>query len=338
LNERVLSEVNGSLGDALGQLYVAEVFPPEAKAQIEELVQGIIAAFRVRLEQNAWMTPATRTAALDKLAKIAVKVGYPDRWQSYAAVQVGDSYAETSLNAYNAEVRRRLARAGQPVDRTEWGLPPQTVNAFYSALANEIVFPAGILQPPFFDYQADPASNYGAIGFVIAHEITHGFDLQGSQFDAQGNLSDWWQPEDYERFGELNRRVAGQYGAIEVLPGVTVNGQITVTENVADLGGVQVAYDALQHALAGTKHPVYAPVTGFDSLTPDQRFFIAAASTWRAKTREAFLVTLIRVDVHSPASVRGVQPLRNMDAFYQAFDIRPGDPMYLAPEDRVVVW
>jgi putative endopeptidase len=285
------------------------------------------------------MTPETKAEAQEKLARIAVKVGYPNRWRSYAAVTVGDSYAETSLNAFRAMLREQYGRAGQPVDREEWDTPPQTVNAFYNLLANEIVFPAGILQPPFFDYQADAASNFGAIGFVIAHEVTHGFDLQGSQFDPAGNLRNWWRPEDNAAFGELNRRVAAQYGAIEVLPGLRINGQITVTENVADMGGVQVAYEALQNAQAGTKRQPPAADTGnFDALSPEQRFFIAAASAWRAKTRDAFLATQVRVDVHSPASVRGVQPLRNMDAFHEAFGIRPGDPMYLPPDQRIVIW
>lgn len=337
LPERVLDEVNSTLGEALGRLYVAEYFPPEAKAQIEALVTEIITAFGQRLEQNTWMSPETKAAAQVKLARIRVKVGYPDRWRSYAAVELGDSYAATSLNGFLVEQRRRYAQIDEPVDKEEWDIPPQVVNAYYDPLANAITFPAGILQAPFFDYQADPASNYGAIGFVIGHEITHGFDLQGSQFDGDGNLAEWWSPEDVARFTALNRRVAAQYGAIELLPGVRVNGQTTVTENVADLGGLQVAYDALRNALGG-KASEPRPVATFDMLTQEQRFFIAASSAWRAKTRDEFLLTQVRVDEHSPALVRATQPLRNMDAFHAAFGIQPGDRMYLSPEERVVIW
>ena len=347
VEERVLDEVNGLLGEAVGQLYVAEAFPPEAKAQIEELVQELILAYGARLEANPWMTPETKELALAKLAELKVKVGYPDEWRSYGGATIEDSYARSALSAYNAEVRRSLNQAGEPVDETEWGIPPQVVNAYYNLLNNEIVFPAAILQPPFFDYQADPASNYGAIGFVIGHEITHGFDLQGSQFDAEGNLVNWWSEEDFERFQALNDEVVAQYAAIEVLPDLFLEGQITVTENVADLGGVQVAYDALQLHLATEGEPLppppYLPTIGEReedvlSLSQKQRFFVAAATVWRAKVRDEALQTQVRAGVHSPASVRATQPIRNMDAFYEAFDIQPGDPMWLAPEERVVIW
>lgn len=339
LEERVLNTVNGALGDALGKLYVAEYFPPPAKAQIEELVAQLITAFGQRLEATAWMSAETKVEARRKLATLGVKVGYPDRWRSYAQVQLGDSYARSTGNAFAAELRRQYGQVGKPVDKSAWDLPPQTVNAFYDSLNNEIVFPAGILQAPFFDYRADAAANFGAIGFVIGHEITHGFDLRGSQFDADGNLRDWWNAADIERFTALNRRVAGQYGAIQVLPGMRVNGQITVTENVADMGGVQVAYDALRNHLATTKAtPLPAGATGFAALTPEQKFFIAAASAWRAKTRDEYLATQVRVDTHSPAKVRATQPIRNMDAFYAAFGIGPGDPEWLSPDERIVIW
>jgi len=342
IDERALDQVNGLMGEAVGRLYVAEAFPPEAKAQIEDLVANLKVAFQQRLEANGWMSPETKGKALAKLAALDVKVGYPDVWRSYEAVELGDSYAETALNAVNAEVRRRLAQAGRPVDRTEWAMPPQTVNAYYNPVLNEIVFPAGILQPPFFDYRADPASNYGAIGFVIGHEITHGFDLQGSQFDAQGNLASWWTPEDTERFQALNDRVVAQYAAIEVLPGVFLDGQITVTENVADLGGVQVAYDALQRRLATEGVPLPPPpltdAAKGPTFSQEQRFFIAAATVWRQETREAAIRTQVQAGVHSPAQIRGTQPIRNMDAFYEAFGIEPGEPMYLPPQERVVIW
>lgn len=346
LEERVLDRVNGALPDAVGQLYVAAHFPPEAKTAIEELTADVLAAFGERLEANAWMTPETKAKALEKLAAVTVKVGYPDRWRSYEAVEVGESYAGALRSALGAHLREEFAKAGKPVVRAEWDLPAQIVNAQYNPLANEIVFPAGILQPPFFDYEADPASNYGAIGYVIGHEITHGFDLQGSQFDGEGNLVNWWTAEDLERFLALNEALARQYSAIEVAPGLFVNGQITVGENAADLGGIQNAYAALQARLASDRPSVEAktPLATTASavveppFTPEQRFFIAAASVWRNKTRPAYLELLVRSDVHSPGSVRATQPLRNADPFFAAFGIAQSDPMWLAPEERIVIW
>jgi putative endopeptidase len=237
------------------------------------------------------------------------------------------------LSALNAETRRQLDRAGEPVDRDEWDIPPQVVNAFYDPLANAITFPAGILQPPFFDFQADAAVNFGGIGFVIGHELTHGFDLQGSQFDGEGNLRNWWSEEDAAAFQELNDKAVEQFSAIEVLPDLFIDGQITVTENVADMGGVQIAYDGLQAYLADNGDP--GEVDGF---TQEQRFFISAATVWRAKVRDEYLTTQIKTDPHSPATVRATQPIRNMDEFYEVFDIGPNDPMYLPPEERIVIW
>jgi predicted metalloendopeptidase len=372
LEERSLYQVNALLGEAVGKLYVAEAFPPEAKAQITELAEAVKIAFGERLDANTWMTPETKAKAREKLDKLSLKVGYPDRWKSYGAVTIEGSYAASVLSATNAEKRRTLDQVGKPVDPGEWTLrgfgpvPPQTINAFYSPQDNEIVFPAAILQPPFFDYRADPASNFGAIGFLIGHEITHGFDLVGSQFDADGNLNNWWTPEDYERFRALNDRVVQQYNAIEVLPGLSIAGQITVTENVADMGGVQVAYDALRHYLAtrgqplpqaeaspvassladvvatppgsAPASPVASPAAAVAELTQEQRFFVAAATIWREKIRDELLETLLKTDTHAPAEIRATQPIRNMDAFHEAFGTRPGDAMYLPPEERVVVW
>jgi putative endopeptidase len=345
IEERALSQTSGLMGDALGRLYVAEYFPPEAKQEMEALVARIVAAFGDRLEHNAWMTPETREKALAKLAALRVKVGYPDEWETYEDVEIGESHAETVLNAANASLRESLAEAGQPVDREEWGMNAQTANAYYSPLNNEIVFPAAILQPPFFDYRADPASNYGAIGFIIGHEITHGFDLQGSRFDANGNLEEWWTAEDRARFEALNQDLVAQYDAIEVLPDLFINGQLTVTENVADLGGIETAYDAFQSLLeeesaAAEPGSTAASSAGDDvaDLTPDQRFFIAAATVWRGKMRDEALTTRIRSGVHSPPAVRATQPLRNTDEFYDAFGIVEGDPMYLAPAERVRIW
>lgn len=347
LDERVLSRVEGAMGDAIGQLYVAEKFPPEAKAEMERLTTDLIAAFRTRLEANPWMTEETRGEALDKLAGMIVKVGYPDEWETYEEVEIGPSFAESAISAYNASLRESLDKIDEPVDRTEWDINPQTVNAFYSPLDNAIVFPAGILQPPFFDLEADPAANYGAIGFVIGHEITHGFDLSGSQFDAQGNLSNWWTDQDRARFLALNEQLADQYAAIEVLPGVFINGQLTVTENAADLGGIQVAWDALQIRLSeeGLATPTAATPVADDGqaivappFTPEQEFYIAAATVWRQKVRDEALKTQIDTGSHSPGRVRAVQPLRNHDPFYPTFGIGPDDAEWLAPEDRVVIW
>lgn len=373
LEERVLALVNSNFPDAVGQLYVAEHFPPEAKEQIEALVDELIISFGDRLERLDWMSEETKVEAREKLANMGVKVGYPDVWQTYEEAEVEDAYVLTSLSAINAMLRENFAEAGKPVDKTEWNTPVQTVNAFYSGSLNEIIFPAGILQPPFFDYQADPASNYGAIGFVIGHEITHGFDLQGSQRDANGNVHNWWTDEDRERFMALNDEVVAQYDRIEVLPDLFINGQLTVTENVADLGGIQVAYEALGNYLesqgesldsvllgpaetiaGATPLPAASPaIDAVDVLaspvagatpvatpefTQQQRFYIAAATVWRNKTREEALVTQILTGVHSPGEVRGTQPSRNTDAFFESFEIEEGDEMYLPPEERVVIW
>ena len=288
LAERVLDQVNGTLGEAVGQLYVAEYFPPAAKQQITNLIESLRIAFGQRLAKNPWMSPETKATAQDKLAKLGLKVGYPDQWRGYEAVEIADSFAMSALSGFRADAERMFAQVGEPVDREEWFIPPQVVNAFYSPQSNEIVFPAAILQPPFFDYRADAASNFGAIGYVIGHEITHGFDLQGSQFDADGNLANWWTAEDHARFEALNEQAVAQYGAIEVLPGLFVDGQITVTENVADLGGTQVAYDALGVYLETNDQPLPAPasiaaVSGIARLTQEQRFFVAAAEVWRPR-------------------------------------------------------
>jgi predicted metalloendopeptidase len=348
IDERVLGQVNGLMGDALGKLYVDEHFPPEAKAEMIDLVDGIVVAFGDRLERNEWMTPETRERALEKLGTLRVKVGYPDKWETYEEVEIGDSYFASVLSAANASIRESLAEAGLPVDREEWGMNAQTANAYYSPLNNEIVFPAAILQPPFFDYRADPASNYGAIGFIIGHEITHGFDLSGSKFDENGNLADWWTTVDRDRFEELNQALVAQYDEIEVLPDLFVNGQLTVTENVADLGGVETAYDALQNLLAQEKDMASSAATDAAAtpvakdnpleFTADQRFFIAAATVWRGKIRDEALVTRVRSGVHAPPEVRATQPLRNTDEFYDAFGIVEGDPMFLAPAERVRIW
>jgi putative endopeptidase len=333
VEERALEMVNGVMGEAVGKLYVEQAFPPEAKQQTEELVQALLESFRLRLERNDWLAPSTKETALKKLANIGVKVGYPDKWRTYDQVSIEPSFDATMQSATNAEYRRQLAKVDKPVDRTEWGTPPQTVNAFYDPSNNDITFPAAILQPPFFDYQADPASNFGAIGWVIGHEITHGFDLQGSQFDENGNFASWWTDEDNARFQALNSRVVEQYGKIEALPGVFVDGQNTVTENVADMGGMRIAYEAMENELARNGRP-----GKIDGFTQEQRFFIAAATVWRAKERPELVQQLIQSDSHAPSAVRATQPARNTDAFFDVFRIKPGDAMYLAPADRITIW
>ncbi len=333
IDERALQAVQDWFPDTLGRAYVDAYFPPEAKAEIEALVDNVIAAFRVRIEQNPWMTEETKQRALEKLDMMVVKVGYPEKWKTYDDVVVGDSLVATILSAYDVDNAEGLGRVDQPVDRDEWLMAPFEINAYYDPSFNEIVFPAAILQAPFFDPDADFASNYGAIGMVIGHEITHGFDLGGSQYDGFGNLSQWWSQEDYEAFLALNDEVIAQYSAIEVQPGLNVDGALTVQENVADLGGLQIAYDALMIALDadGQEHTPWF-------LTQQQRFFIAAARNWRQISTPQYVQVLVASDSHAPASVRAVEPLRHMDAFHEAFDIGPGDAEYLPPEDRIVIW
>jgi len=333
IEEQALNAVNGALGFALGKLYVDEYFPPEAKGQVEELVDELKQATRARIEKLDWMTPETKAEALKKLETMRVKVGYPDVWETYENVTIEDSYTDSLLSADIAEYKRDLARVGGPVDREEWGMLPQEVNAYYSPTNNEIVFPAAILQPPYFDYQADPAVNYGGIGSTIGHEITHAFDQSGSQFDAQGNLSNWWTPEDSERFAALTAEVAAQYDQVEVLPGLFVDGNLTIGENIADMGGLQIAYDALQATLAEEGDPGL-----IEGLTQEERFFIAFAAGWATKLRDEALRVQLQTDSHAPPEVRAVQPARNMDAFFEAFGIEPDDPEYLPPEERVVIW
>jgi putative endopeptidase len=333
VEQYVLSAVNGLMPEAMGQVYVAEYFPPEAKADIEALVENLIAAFRIRLENNTWMTDETKAAAIAKLDAMRVKVGYPDVWQTYENYTIGDSYWATVFDSLVAEGKEQMAKYGQPVDLGEWWMSPQTVNAGYDPQKNDITFPAAILQPPFYDPDADPASNYGAIGFVIGHEITHGFDLTGSQFDKDGNFVDWWTDEDRAAFTALNDEVAAQYDTVEVLPDLFVNGQLTVTENVADMGGLQVAFDALQLALADGGDP-----GEIEGLTQAQRFFIAAAQVWREKVRDEAVAAGIQSNVHAPGIARATLPAENMDAFYEAFGISEGSPEFVPPDDRIVIW
>ncbi|WP_373057676.1 M13 family metallopeptidase [Zunongwangia sp. H14] len=337
-NERALATVNGTVGQALGKLYVDENFPPEAKEKAQEMIGNIIKAYENRIQQLPWMSEDTKKKALEKLSSFNVKVGYPDKWEDYEGMVVkspeeGGSYFENMMNAQKWGVAENMADLGEPVDKSEWYMPPQTVNAYYNPSFNEIVFPAAILQPPFYDYKADAAVNYGGIGAVIGHEISHGFDDSGARFDAEGNLNNWWTDEDLEQFEDLGGALADQYSNIEVLDSVYINGKFTLGENIGDLGGVNAAYDGLQIHLKEHGDP-----GKIDGYTPEQRFFLSWATVWRTKMRDEALKNRIKTDPHSPGMYRAYVPLQNIDAFYEAFNISEGDKMYLKPEDRVKIW
>lgn len=334
-NERALGTVNGSMGFALGKLYVDAKFPPEAKQKAELMIANVIKAFQNRIQLLDWMSAETKTKAIEKLDKITVKIAYPDKWEDYSEMNIkeGNSYAENMMAVSEWRIKDNLSEIGEPVDKTEWGMSPQTVNAYYNPIKNEIVFPAAILQPPFYNYTADEAVNYGGIGAVIGHEISHAFDDSGSRFDGDGNLNNWWTKEDLEKFTARGDALAAQYDAIEVLDSVFINGKFTLGENIGDLGGLLGAYDGLQLFIKENGRP-----EDIDGFTAEQRFFMSWATVWRTLTREDALRTAIKTDPHSPGTVRAIQPLKNIDAFYEAFDIKEGDPMYLAPEERVRIW
>ena len=324
--------VNASMGEAVGELYVQRHFTPEAKAKMDVLVKNLIAAMDVRLANLDWMAPETRTKARAKLAAFTPKIGYPEKWRDYSALQVrpGDALGN-ALRATDFEYQRQLDKIGKPVDRTEWGMTPQTVNAYANPLLNEIVFPAAILQPPFFDPNADDAVNYGGIGAVIGHEISHHFDDQGRKFDAKGNLAEWWTVEDVKRFNALTDKVVKQYGEYEPLPGSKVNGQLTLGENIADLAGLTIAYDAYKMSLGGR------PARVIDGFTGDQRFFLGFGQVWRNKYRDPELLNRLTTDPHTPGHFRP-NVVRNFDPWYAAFQPKPGEALYLRPEDRIRVW
>ena len=322
-----------ALGEAIGQRYVAKHFPPAAKARMQELVDHLFEAYRENLAKVEWMTPATRKAALEKLASFKVKIGYPEKWRGYQGLEVkrGDAVGNL-LRVSRFLYARDMAEAGKPVDRTRWHMTPQTVNAYYDPTANEIVFPAAILQPPFFDMKGDDAYNYGAIGAVIGHEISHGFDDEGRRFDGQGRLRDWWTPSDEKAFLERAERLITQYDAYEALPGKNVNGKLTLGENIADLAGVAMAHRAYALSLGGKPAPVIAGKTG------DERFFLGYARVWRNKDREERALSKLSTDPHSPARFRVNGVVTNIDSFYKTFDVKPGDQLYRKPEDRVRIW
>ncbi|WP_026837244.1 M13 family metallopeptidase [Gillisia sp. JM1] len=339
LKERALQTVNGTLGEALGKLYVEENFPPEAKKKAQEMIANIIKAYEGRIDNLTWMSDSTKTKANEKLASTTIKVGYPDEWKDYSELEISSpkdsngSYFQNMMNASKWNVKEDMAKLGEPVDKTEWFMAPQIVNAYYNPSYNEIVFPAAILQPPFYDYKADAAVNYGGIGAVIGHEISHGFDDSGSRFDAEGNLNNWWSDKDLESFEGLGGALAEQYSAIEVLDSVYINGKFTLGENIGDLGGVNAAYDGLQLHLKEHGNP-----GEIDGFSPEQRFFLSWATVWRTKMREEALRNRIKTDPHSPGMYRAYVPLQNIDAFYEAFEITEGDKMYVKPENRVKIW
>ena len=332
--KRVLGALNGSMGEGFGQLYVEQAFPPESKAKMEELVGNLMASLKTRLENLEWMSEDTKAKAIEKWSSFTPKVGYPDKWRDWSGLEVsGDSYAGNLLAASAFNYRYMLDKIGKPVDRSEWGMSPQTVNAYYRATANEIVFPAAILQPPFFDVNADDALNYGGIGAVIGHEMLHGFDDQGSKFDAQGNMANWWTDQDREKFDAATTKLADQYSGYEALPGLFVNGKLGLGENIADLGGVTVAYDALQRAQGeGFTDPM------IDGYSQDQRFFMNWATVWRIAFTEAQLKQQITVGPHSPGMFRAIGAPSNLPAFAEAFECKEGDKMVRSGEDRVVIW
>jgi putative endopeptidase len=330
--KRGVDSVNDSLGEAVGALYVAKHFPPESKAKADELVKNVKKAMDIRLSKLEWMAPETKVKARAKLAAFTAKIGYPDKFRDYSALNIvrGDAVGN-ALRATEFEYNRMLAKIGKPVDRSEWGMTPQTVNAYANPLLNEIVFPAAILQPPFFDPNADPAVNYGGIGAVIGHEISHHFDDQGRKFDPQGNLAEWWTADDVKRFEAYTAKVVKQYGEYEPLKGTKINGELTLGENMADLAGVTVALDAYHLSLGGKPAPM---INGYSG---DQRFFLGFGQIWKTKYRDANLLERLTTDPHTPGHFRPYV-VRNLDAWYAAFGAKPGENFYLAPADRIKVW
>jgi putative endopeptidase len=331
--KRAVDAVSGALGEAIGQVYVQRHFPPDAKAKMLDLVENMRKAYGERIDALDWMTPATKVVAREKLAAFRVKIGYPDKWRDYSALEVrADDAMGNARRAAEFDYNRRVSRINGPTDRDEWAMTPQTVNAYYNSVFNEIVFPAAILQPPFFDPNADPAVNYGGIGGVIGHEMGHGFDDQGAKSDARGVLRDWWSPEDVAAFKARTDRLADQYAQFEALPGLKLNGRLTLGENIGDNGGLSVALHAYRLSLKGQPAPVLANLTG------DQRFFLSWAQVWRTQYREQRLRNQVITGPHSPPEFRVNGTVRNMDAWYQAFNVQPGQKLYLPPAERVRIW
>jgi putative endopeptidase len=332
-NERMTAFADRGLGELLGQLYVEQYFTPAAKAYMVGLVNNLKVTLGDRIKRLDWMTPETKDRALKKLAAFTVKIGYTDKWETYTGLDI-------ERNDYFGNIRRvgiwnynrNIARLGKPVDKTEWGMTPPTVNAYYNPVNNEIVFPAGILQFPFFDFKADDAVNYGGIGAVIGHEMTHGFDDQGRQYDADGTLRDWWKKEDADKFKTRSDKVVDQFNQFVAVDTMHVNGRLTLGENLADLGGINVAYEAFKKTKEGQSN------TKIDGFTPDQRFFLSFAQVWRGMVRPERVAQLTQTDPHSPGRFRTNGPITNIDAWYKAFNVQPGDKMYKKPEDRIKIW
>jgi putative endopeptidase len=337
-DESALQVVNGATGEALGKLYVEKMFPAAAKEKAQRMIKNVIRAYENRINNLSWMSPDTKKSAINKLDKMTIKIGYPDKWKDYSALTIkspaeGGTYFDNSLLISEWSFKRNIEKLSKPVDKTEWGMSPQTVNAYFNPSNNEIVFPAAILQPPFYDYNADEAVNYGGIGAVIGHEISHGFDDSGSRYNADGNLINWWTDEDLKQFTSLGTALADQYSALEPLPGIKVDGKFTLGENIGDLGGINAAYDGLQLYLKENGNP-----GKIDGFTPEQRLFISWATIWRSKMRDEAIKSQVKTDPHSPGMYRGYVPLLNLETFHQAFGIKSGDGMFVAPEKRVLIW
>lgn len=324
---------DGKMGDALGKLYVAKHFPPEYKAKMEKLVGNLLAAYKGSVTKLDWMSPKTKKEAQKKLATFMPKIGYPSKWRDYSKLTIKkDDLIGNNIRANLFATQFEIDKLGKPIDRTEWGMTPQTVNAYYNPEMNEIVFPAAILQPPFFDAKADDAVNYGGIGAVIGHEISHGFDDQGSQFDEKGNLRNWWTQEDHKKFAAKTAALVKQYSSFSPLPGYNVNGELTLGENIADNSGLAIALKAYELSLKGKPAPV------IDNLTGEQRFYIGFGQVWQSKSRDATMLVQIKTDPHSPPEFRGNGTVQNQPGFYDAFGVKEGDKMYVAPEKRVIIW
>jgi len=331
--KRAVGVVEGSMGQGLGKLYVAKYFPAENKARMDEMVRNILAAYKQSIDGLDWMGPATKKEAQAKLAKFDPKIAYPSKWRDYTALTIkGDDLIGNVMRARRFEYARNNAKLGKPIDRTEWSMTPQTVNAYYNRGRNEIVFPAAILQPPFFDLKADDATNYGAIGAVIGHEISHGFDDSGSQSDGDGRLRNWWTDEDRARFNAKTKALVAQYDAFEPLPGYRINGALTLGENIGDNSGIAIAFKAYRISLKGKPAPT------IDGKSGEERFYTGFATIWRNKARDPALIRQLKSDPHSPGEWRTNGTLRNQTPFYDAFNLKAGDGMYLAPEQRVTIW
>ncbi len=331
--KRGVNATDGALGEALGKLYVEQHFPAERKARMEQLVKNLLEAFRESINTLDWMGPETKLQAQAKLAKFTTKIGYPNKWRDYSKLTVSrDDLVGNVLRSHAFDYQKEVDKLGKPIDRDEWGMTPQTVNAYYNPELNEIVFPAVILQPPFFDADADDAVNYGAIGAVIGHEISHGFDDQGAQYDGDGNLRDWWTKTDHKNFAAKTKMLVKQYNGYSPVKGYFVNGELTLGENIADNSGAAIAYKAYLISLGGKPAPV------IDGLSGEQRFYMGFGQVWRSKIRDAQQIVYLKTDPHSPDQFRANGTVRNQPGFYEAFGVKPGDKMYLAPKDRVIMW